>query len=407
MTFFGSWRLIIQRNQEYVRAVRAVRFRYACSEELNSLLDDFRLMCNDAIKIALQEKPKNRFALIRLAYPRLKEYGLHTHYILSACEVAFSIYRNKERRSRPYVRRAFLKLGSPAYILNHMVLRIPTKPRRFIYLVLQGSRYHLSFVDHPGLKRGSITLTPQGLSIAFSKEAALIETGGKIGIDLNERNVTTSDTSGRIVRYDTSEIAELKERYRDIRAKIGERTRQDRRISQHLYHKYGKREKDRTVQRLHLITKSIVQGVKEKRLGIVMENLNGIRKLYRKGNGQGATFRGRMNSWTFREVQRQIEYKARWEGLPVSYVSPRYTSRNCSKRGSSQRYEGRMVICPSCGKSEDRDENASKNIMMAAQVRAARPPRGSGEGESRRQETASNPPSGWVEVDSDGDEPKS
>jgi hypothetical protein len=58
-------------------------------------------MCNDAIRIAIDEKPKSRFALIKKAYPRLKEYGLHTHYILSAREVAFAAYRNKERRSDP------------------------------------------------------------------------------------------------------------------------------------------------------------------------------------------------------------------------------------------------------------------------------------------------------------------
>jgi len=58
-----------------------------------------------------------------------------------------------------------------------------------------------------------------------------------------------------------------------------------------------------------------------------------------------------------------------------------------------------MVICPSCGEVEDRDVNASKNIMMAAQVLAAQPPVGSGEGEPRKQEKAGNPPSGGVEVD--------
>ena len=31
--------------------------------------------------------------------------------------------------------------------------------------------------------------------------------------------------------------------------------------------------------------------------GTVMEKLKGIRKLYRRGNGQGPSFRGRMNSW--------------------------------------------------------------------------------------------------------------
>ena len=48
-------------------------------------------MVNDAIRIAVQEKPKNRFKVIQLAYLRLDAYGVHTHYVLSACEVAFSV----------------------------------------------------------------------------------------------------------------------------------------------------------------------------------------------------------------------------------------------------------------------------------------------------------------------------
>jgi putative transposase len=343
-------------------------------------------MCNDAIRIAIKEKPKSRFRLQALAYPRLKEYGLHTHYILSACEVAFAVYRNKDRRSDPYVKRAFLKITSQSYRLDHMILRIPTRPRQYIYLTLQASDYHLSLIDDTSLKRGSVTITDRMVSLAFSKEIVGGEPSGCIGIDVNERNVTTSDTLGETSIHDTSRVAEIKERYRAIRAKIGEKTKQDRRISQKLYTKYGKREKNRTVQAIHLISKKIVERAKKKNLGVVMEKLKGIRKLYRKGNGQGAPFRGRMNSWTFHEIQRQIEYKAGWEGIPITYVSPRHTSRNCSYCGTSQKFEGRTAVCPSCGKSEDRDVNASKNIMMAAQVRALGHPEEAVKGnpESRR-----------------------
>ncbi|MDA4113989.1 MAG: transposase [Thaumarchaeota archaeon] len=388
-----------------MRPVKSIQFSYAASADLRSLFEDFRLMCNDAIRIAIEQKPKSRFRLIKEAYPRLKEYGLHTHYILSSCEVAFAAYRNKDRKSDPYVRRVFLKVTSQSYRLDHLILRIPIRPRSYIYLTLQASDYHLSLIDDPTLKRGSVTITEQTASLAFSREVTVGEPLGSIGIDVNERNVTTSDTLGQTSVHDTSLVAEIKARYRTVRAKIGEKTKQDRRVSQKLYAKYGKREKNRTVQVLHCISKEIVERAKENHLGIVMEKLKGIRRLYRKGNGQGAPYRGRMNSWTFHEIQRQIEYKAGWEGIPVTYVSPRYTSRNCSNCGTSQKFEGRTAICPSCGKTEDRDANASRNIMMAALTHAAQPPGGSGEGEPRRQENAGNPPSGGVEVDP-GDEPK-
>jgi hypothetical protein len=147
-------------------------------------------MCNDAIRIAVEAKPKSRFKLIELAYPRLKGYGLHSHYILSACEVEFSVYKNGRRKSVPYIRRAFLKLDNQSYRLDHLLLRIPTTPRSYIFLPLQGSDYHLSLVDDPSLKRGSVTITTDGVSVALSKEVEQFEHTGYIGMDANERNAT-------------------------------------------------------------------------------------------------------------------------------------------------------------------------------------------------------------------------
>ena len=330
-------------------------------------------MCNDAIGITLREKPKSRFKLIELAYPRLKEYGLHTHYILSACEVAYAVCKDKKRKSMPLIKRSFIKLDSQTYRLNHLILRIPTRPRHFIYLTLDASNYHLSILSDSRLKRGSITLTDSILAISLRKQTAEIELKGRIGIDVNERNITWADSSGMVGREDTSVIAELKERYKAVRAKIADHTRRDRRIQRGLLSKYGQREKDRTAQGIHHITKRIVNHAKANGQAIVMEKLKGIRKLYRKGNGQGRSFRGRMNSWTFHEVQRQIEYKARWEGIPVHFVNPRGTSRKCPSCDSSLiELEGRRLMCPSCKKSEDRDVIAATNIM-ACVVPQARP----------------------------------
>jgi putative transposase len=209
-------------------------------------------------------------------------------------------------------------VDSKSYKLNHLILRIPTTPRHFIYLTLRASDYHLSYIDDMAFKKGSVTITDRTLGIALSKDIAIMASLGNIGVDVNERNVTVSDTLGNASVHDTSKVSELKERYKAIRTKVCERTRQDRRVSQKLYARYGRREQNRTVQVLHRISKRIVQQAKEKHLGIVMERLKGIRRLYRKGNGKGRSYRGRMNSWTFHEVQRQIEYKARWEGIPIT-----------------------------------------------------------------------------------------
>ncbi|HEV2138480.1 MAG TPA: transposase [Nitrososphaerales archaeon] len=379
-----------------IKAVKSTSFPYVSSHQLSSLFEHFRLMCNDAIRIADKEKPRNRIKLVELAYGRLKQYGLHTHYILSACEVAYSVYKNKMRKCVPYIKRAFLKLDNQSYQLNHLLLRIPTNPRNFVFLTLQGSNYHTSFVDDPNLKRGSVTITERSVCISFTKVVPALRPFGYVGTDLNERNITVSATNGYEHQFtELGEVAEIKERYREIRAKISTNTRRDRRICKKLLARYGRREERRTTQRIHKLTNEIVSYAKANRFGIKMERLKGIRKLYRKGNGQGKSFRGRMNTWVFGETQRQIDYKARWEGVPDLFVNPRGTSSNCPDCGSHVvRLADRKLYCSACEIIWDRDVLASRNIMACA-VPQVRPLKGSNEVE--RGDDGSNPLSRWGE----------
>ncbi|OLD79181.1 hypothetical protein AUF62_00215 [archaeon 13_1_20CM_52_20] len=118
---------------------------------------------------------------------------------------------------------------------------------------------------------------------------------------------------------------------------------------------YGQRRTSRTGHLLHNATKTIFAVAVQRRTAIVLENIEGIRSLYRRGNGQGRKYRGRMNGWSFGEAQRQIEYKARWVGLPVVRLSRRET------RGSS-------VSCPRCGERLQSD----KRLTRRGRVRFAR-----------------------------------
>ena len=359
-------------------ATKCASFRYTAPNELLSLLENFRLMCNDAVRIAVEAKPRSRFRLIELAYPRLKEYGLHTHYILSACEVAFSACRNGRRKAVPYFRRAFLKLDNQSYRLDHLLLRIPTTPRNYIFLLLQGSDYHLSLVDDLSLKRGSVTISVDNVIIAFSKIVAPFEPMGLMGMDVNERNATISANNGWNKRFEElGEVVEIKETYRVMRGKIAKMKGGDRRIARQLLSKYGRRERNRTMSRLNKITSQIVDYARGHRFGIKMEKLRGIRKLYRRGNGQSKLFRGRMNSWVFGETQRQTDYKSRWDGVPVWYVNPRGTSSYCLCGSRVVHLADRKMYCPRCDKTWDRDDLASKRIM-ACVVPQDRPSKGSG-----------------------------
>jgi len=330
-------------------------------------------MCNTAIRVAITEKPSNRFKLIELAYPHLKEYGMHTNYILTACKVAHAVCTNKNAKRVPYIKKAFLELGNQTYQLNHLLLRIPATPRHYIFLVLQGSDYHLSLLNNPSHRLGSVIITGSSVNIAVTKEVEMTEPGGFIGVDINERNTTVSTTEGYSHRHEEpSDVVEIKQRYQAITTRISRATSKDNRMRQMLLAKYGKRERDRTIQRIHRMTKKIVDYALENKLGIKMEKLTGIGKLYRRGNGQGPAFRGRMNKWVFGETQRQLNYKASWDGVQCWLVNPRGTSSNCLCGSRVAQRVDRKVYCPKCERTWDRDDLASKRIMACA-VPQARP----------------------------------
>src|SRR2546422_7596715 len=87
-----------------------------------------------------------------------------------------------------------------------------------------------------------------------------------------------------------------------------------------------------------------------------------------------------MNGWSFGEAQRQLEYKARWIGLPVIRLSKcetRGTSMTCPRCGerlqSDKRLE-RKLWCGKCRIVMDRDRVAAVNLARRGRVRVARSP---------------------------------
>src|SRR5713226_7252355 len=78
---------------------------------------------------------------------------------------------------------------------------------------------------------------------------------------------------------------------------VGSFRRNDARIRRKLARKYWKRATRRTDQILHAATNFIVDSASTDGAALAIEDLTDIRKMYRKGNGQGKSYRFRLNSW--------------------------------------------------------------------------------------------------------------
>jgi putative transposase len=257
-------------------------------------------------------------------------------------------------------------------------LRVQLGDRRCEHILLNTRT--LRVLSDTALRVNSFTLTGTSLSICVSKEvdSEPREFNSAVGIDRNLRNLTVGNEE-KVTYYDMAKVGGIGENTRSI---VRSFRRDDVRILRSISSKYGRRRSERVKQIIHGVTKQIVREAKAKRQAIVFEEIRGIRNLYRKGNGQGRSFRGRMNSWPFHEVKTQIEYKAAWEGVPVVTLSrrdTRGTTMDCARCGERLQSpargdveHNRQLWCQKCVRWMDRDLVAVLNISRRGRVRFAR-----------------------------------
>ena len=357
-------------------------------------------MVNVCIAVGIEENVSSLKTLSLRSYHRLSS-DILGYYRLGAISVATGILRNyrkaKKRKPQtrfPYAKRMMLTTCYGFKIQNGC-LRLPVKPREYIYVKLNSH----TLQSLSGLNVRSVTLTRRSLSISYSRETVEIKPEGYIGIDRNLDNVTVVSTDQTVQRFDLSSATRIKSDCRYVKSRF---KRNDFRLRTGVFSKYGQKQRNRVQPLLHNVSKRIVDEAKTRRYGIVLERLTGIRRLYRKGNGQSRNYRARMNSWSYGELQRQIEYKAGWEGVRVIYVSARNTSKRCSICGyKTLESTQRRLWCPQCGTILDRDENAARNLAAGGLRFSPSGPPGEAMVEEREPENATlNPQSRWRQVKS-------
>ncbi|MBS7633970.1 IS200/IS605 family accessory protein TnpB-related protein [Candidatus Bathyarchaeota archaeon] len=175
-----------------------------------------------------------------------------------------------------------------------------------------------------------------------------------MNIDTNERSLDCATSKGELFRYDLSELSRLHHVYFEKRRAIQRMFWGDRRKFQRLQAKYCERERYRTEHLLHGISKDIIERAKENHFGILLEDLKYIRRAkdlaLNRFNGKVQPvsrhikrLKRRLNTWNFRKLQSYIKYKAKWEGIPVSYVDPWGASQICPICGCREKPNGQLL----------------------------------------------------------------
>jgi len=300
---------------------------------------------------------------LRARYP-----SLPSHYIYTACQMACSIYKS----FRKLKRRGVAKAERPAFKKQVVMLddhlfsldlegweaSIAVEGGRVRVRLLHGT-YHEKF---KGMRVGQAWLVKRGsdlyLKVVFSKVVEVTEVNERaVAVDVNENNVAFG-TMERVVNVETRERIVrtayfLKRRRLQSKPRLNEKP---------LLAKYRGRERRRVEAIYHKIAKEVVAKAKEVGAStIVMEDLENIRRKYRKGRSKAIN--GRLNRWGFRKLQRIVEYKAKLAGLNVVYVDAKGTSSLCPMCGGRLSPNGHRRLKCKCGLEEDRDIIAVKNLL--------------------------------------------
>jgi putative transposase len=120
----------------------------------------------------------------------------------------------------------------------------------------------------------------------------------------------------------------------------------------------------------HCISKALVLDAERTGRGLSLENLKGIRSRVTARRSQ----RARLGNWGFAQLRSFIAYKAKRVGVPIAYVDPRNTSRQCTKCScidKKNRKNQATFSCTACGHEAPADLNAAINIRLRALVAKA------------------------------------
>jgi len=177
-----------------------------------------------------------------------------------------------------------------------------------------------------------------------------------IGVDLNATShcaVVANPQTGKVVKLG-KQAPHIHQKYKKLRSLL-QKDQLFRKLKQ------TKGRESRIVKDInHKIANRIIHIAIETDSGIKLEDLTGIRS--NKKNRK--SFRYALHSWSYYQLGQIICYKALLAGIPVAYIEPAYTSKNCSRCGVLGKRNGKVFKCGNCGHTDHADANAGFNISM-------------------------------------------
>lgn len=342
--------------------------------------------CNEAATwaahVAFEKKAARALALRKHTYQQIKtrwNLGAQAaqHAIKKTCDAYTTLRANLRNGNygRPGSRRYEKVTGKPvtfradaAQPYDDRMLSWQHEQRTVSVWTTAGRMKNVAFTGEPGQlavvaahRKGESDLLCRGGQWYLLVTCDIAEAEGNahpvgfVGVDLGIVNIATTSTG---TRHSGRRLNRRREADRKLRTKLQKKnTRSAKRRAK----KRAGKEKRRARDINHKISKRIVAEAQRTGRGIALEDLTGIRERARLRGPQRVT----LHSWSFHQLGAFIAYKAKRARVPMVYVDPAYTSRECSRCHhieKANRPSQAVFVCQSCGFAEHADRNSSHNI---------------------------------------------
>lgn len=305
------------------------------------------MMCKKVIKCKIVKPTLEKRKALEREYSNLQIYlqTLDDWGVYSANKQQAERFYKKIIWGREYpisIRKDLLHIEKNGNQLSKYWARIRVKSKRNLWVAIKP---HQNIPENIELCESKL-FPKKGewwLYITIQKEVKPIHAHNILGIDLGIRwSATVCDLRTGQARFYGKDIREIRGKYFYLRRKINKN--------------FSDIEKRKVNDKLHKISRRIVEWAKETNSMIVVGDLKDVRN----GN-KGRKFNRKISNMPSFKLKQQILYKANWEGIKVLFVEESYTSKTChicEQRGI--RTNG-LFKC-SCGCQDNADRNGAINI---------------------------------------------
>jgi len=270
-------------------------------------------------------------------YRMLRNRGFRAHHCHKIERRAREVVKatKKNKGTKPILRKLTARLDYQDYRLDakNKILIIAVLNNEWIELKLVWYNYLSRYFKGKWKLKEILVSYREGMIwvyLTFEKEVKPKKSTTIMGIDINFNNITYTivDKDGKLVSMEVIPFDGLKRALthriisEKIQKKYGKKWRFVRGIRESI-RKHGRRARNILTDSCHFISRKIVEIAKEYNAMIVLEDLNRLRS---KASGS-KKFNKKLALWTYRRMQAYIHYKALIEGLMVTYVNPKGTSK--------------------------------------------------------------------------------